>query len=295
MAIEVYKGNTKLKSAGVKTDMTRKHVEEITRCFEDPIYFIESYVNIVHVDKGLVPFKLYDYQKKMVDLILKERFVIMKLPRQSGKTATTAACVLWYLLIEEFKTVAILANKGSTAREILNRIKTMYENLPKFLQVGVVEWNKGSITLGNGNKCIAAATSNSAIRGCIHGETILSIKDNGIVKNITIEQLFNDELNGSNDDFAKNNKNLLIEAPNGFVSFDSVVRYKYDTFLVIKTNNGDLIISHNHPVFTDFGWKQARTLKIGDILIKKDGVSKITEIVEKNEEIYLYDIINASG
>ena len=165
MAIEVYKGNTKLKSAGVKTDMTRKDVEEITRCFEDPIYFIENYVNIVHVDKGLVPFRLYDYQKKMVDLILKERFVIMKLPRQSGKTATTAACVLWYLLIEEFKTVAILANKGSTAREILSRIKTMYENLPKFLQVGVVEWNKGSITLGNGNKCIAAATSNSAIRG----------------------------------------------------------------------------------------------------------------------------------
>lgn len=165
MALPVYKGNQKLKSAGISQQFTKEQIEEVTKCYNDPVYFIKNYVKIVHVDKGLIPFELYDYQEKMVELILKERHVIMKLPRQSGKSETTAACVLWYMLFEEYKTVAILANKAATSRIILGRIQSMYENLPRWMQVGVVEWNKGSFELGNHNRCFGAATSNSAIRG----------------------------------------------------------------------------------------------------------------------------------
>lgn len=163
--IQVYKGNANLKSAGVTLDFDKEKVEELTKCYNDPVYFIRKYIKIVHIDRGLVPFDLYDYQVKMVEHILGNRHAILKLPRQSGKSIVCAACVLWYLLFQEEKTVAILANKGATAREILGRIQYMYLSLPKWMQVGVTSWNKGSFSLGNNNSMIAAATSSSAIRG----------------------------------------------------------------------------------------------------------------------------------
>lgn len=160
-----YNGNVKLKSAGVKLDFSKERVEELTKCYKDPVYFIRNYVKIVHIDKGLVLFDLYPFQEKMVETILNNRQVIIKCQRQMGKSTVTAACILWYIIFEEHKTVAILANKGATAREILGRIQMMYENLPEWMQVGVTSWNKGSFSLGNGNNIIAASTSSSAIRG----------------------------------------------------------------------------------------------------------------------------------
>jgi len=160
-----YKNNKRLKGAGAIIEFERWQLEEIIKCSQDPIYFIEKYVKIVHVDHGIVNFELYDYQKEIVDLTMNNRFILMKLPRQSGKSTTTAACVLHYLLFEPHKTVAILANKASTSREILGRIQMMYELLPLWLQQGVVTWNKGSFELENGCAIMAAATSSSAIRG----------------------------------------------------------------------------------------------------------------------------------
>lgn len=164
-APQVYMNNPKLKSAGVEVEFSAHHVEELRKCYEDPIHFIKNYVYITNIDKGVIKFSLYDFQEEIVRLELKNRKVIMVLPRQAGKSTTTGAAVLHYVLFNESKTVAILANKAATAREILGRVKDMYENLPHWMQVGVKEWNKGSIVLGNGCKVIAAATSGSAIRG----------------------------------------------------------------------------------------------------------------------------------
>ena len=160
-----YLGNPNLKATDVKIDWTKEQLEEYAKCSRDPIYFIQKYVKIVSLDKGLVPFELYDFQEEMVRTIHTNRFVIAKLPRQSGKSTTVTAYMLHYILFNQSVNVAILANKLSTARELLSRLKLAYEYLPKWLQQGVLEWNKGSIQLENGSKVLASATSSSAVRG----------------------------------------------------------------------------------------------------------------------------------
>ena len=160
-----YLGNPNLKPVGVQQQFTPDQVKEYIKCATDPVYFVEKYVKIVAVDKGLVPFEMYDFQKELIDKLHANRFVIGKLPRQVGKTTTVGAYLLHYVLFNQNMNVAILANKQSTAIEILGRIKMAYEYLPKWLQQGVIEWNKGSIVLENGSRILAAATSSSAIRG----------------------------------------------------------------------------------------------------------------------------------
>jgi len=160
-----YLGNPNLKATDVQINWTKEQLEEYAKCARDPIYFIQKYVKIVSLDKGLVPFELYDFQEEMVRTIHTNRFVIAKLPRQSGKSTTVTAYMLHYILFNQSVNVAILANKLSTARELLSRLKLAYEYLPKWLQQGVLEWNKGSIQLENGSKVLASATSSSAVRG----------------------------------------------------------------------------------------------------------------------------------
>jgi hypothetical protein len=160
-----YLGNPNLKASDVKHDWTKEQLEEYAKCARDPIYFVQNYVKIISLDKGLVPFELYDFQEEMVRTVHNNRFVIAKLPRQSGKSTTVTAYILHYVLFNQSVNVAILANKLSTARELLSRLKLAYEYLPKWLQQGVVEWNKGSIQLENGSKVLASATSSSAVRG----------------------------------------------------------------------------------------------------------------------------------
>lgn len=162
---ESYLGNQNLKRSNVKHSWTPDQVQEWMKCAADPEYFIETYIKIVNVDKGLINFSLYDYQKDIVNLSVKERFVICKMPRQCGKTTTLVGIMLWYVLFHETYSVAILAHKMAQAREILSRIQLAYEHLPKWIQQGIVEWNKGNIELENGSKILASATSSSAIRG----------------------------------------------------------------------------------------------------------------------------------
>ena len=160
-----YNGNVNLKRKGVSVEFSQEMVGEFIKCAQNPTYFAEKYIQIVHVDHGLIPIKLYDYQKEIVDKITNNRRVTVVTSRQAGKTTTAVAVILHYIIFNEHKTVALLANKGDAAREILDRIKIAYEALPKWLQQGVMEWNKGSVEFENGCKIIAGATSSSAIRG----------------------------------------------------------------------------------------------------------------------------------
>ena len=160
-----YLGNPNLKPAGTTHNFTEEELEQYLKCADDPEYFIENYIKVVHVDLGIVPFNLYDFQKTMVNTIHQNRFSIFCTPRQVGKSTTVISYFLWYILFNEDVNIAVLANKGSLARDILSRLQLAYENLPKFLQQGVLIWNKGNIELENGSKIIASSTSSSAIRG----------------------------------------------------------------------------------------------------------------------------------
>ena len=162
---DVYLGNPLLKKANVQIDFTKEQVEEYIRCKNDPVYFTKHYVKIVSLDEGLVPFKMWDFQEELIMKFHENRFNIAKLPRQTGKSTTVVSYLLHYILFNDNVNIGILANKASTARDLLARLATAYENLPKWIQQGVVVWNKGNIELENGSKILAASTSASAVRG----------------------------------------------------------------------------------------------------------------------------------
>jgi len=165
MSIGGYLGNPKLKRSGVQVEYTNDQLIEITRCIKDPVYFIKNYVKIVNVDLGLIPFDMWNFQEEMVRGFHSNRFSIAKMPRQVGKTTTTAGYMLWAVLFTDDYKIAILANKGDLARDILGRIKYSYEYLPLWMQQGIMEWNKGNIVLENGSEISAYATNASGVRG----------------------------------------------------------------------------------------------------------------------------------
>jgi len=160
-----YNGNQLLKKEGVNIEWTPDLIQEYVKCAEDPIYFVETYMKIINVDQGLISFSLYDYQKTMINSMKDNRYTIITTARQSGKSTTTCGFILWYIIFNTEKTVALLANKGATAREILGKIQLAYQHLPKWLQQGVGKWNEGSFELENNSRVIATATTADNIRG----------------------------------------------------------------------------------------------------------------------------------
>ena len=162
---ESYLGNPNVKRDGVNQQWDQTLVQEYAKCMQDPVYFCEKYVKVIALDQGLVPFKLYPYQKQMFEHFNSNRFNIVLACRQSGKSISACAYLLWYALFHSEKTIAVMANKGATAREMLGRITLMLENIPFFLQPGCKALNKGSIEFSNNSRIVAAATSGSSIRG----------------------------------------------------------------------------------------------------------------------------------
>tara|TARA_B100000131_G_scaffold59943_1_gene55508 strand:+ start:3061 stop:4671 length:1611 start_codon:yes stop_codon:yes gene_type:complete len=162
---ENYLGNPNLKRANIAQEFTPEQVEEFVKCSQDPQYFISKYITIVNIDEGQIIFEPYEYQKDIISLVERERFVICKMPRQTGKTTVICAVLLWYMMFKDSFNIAILAHKSSQSREILARIQLAYEHLPRWMQLGIVEWNKGNVELENGSKILAASTSASSIRG----------------------------------------------------------------------------------------------------------------------------------
>ena len=165
MADTQYLGNPNLKKTNVPVQFTKDQVMEFIKCKEDPIYFALNYFKIVSLDHGVIPFRLYDFQQELIRSFHEKRFTICKMPRQTGKSTTCVAFLLHYLIVNDNVTIGILANKASTAREILGRLQLAYENLPQWMQHGIVSWNKGSVEFENGCKIIAGSTSSRAIRG----------------------------------------------------------------------------------------------------------------------------------
>ena len=164
MSNDVYLGNPLLKKANTPIEFTKEQIEEYIKCKEDPVYFAQNYVQIVTLDHGLQPFKTYEFQEKLINNFHNNRFNICKMPRQTGKSTTCVSYLLHYAIFNDSVNIGILANKATTARELLGRLATAYENLPKWMQQGILVWNKGNIELENGSKILAASTSASAVR-----------------------------------------------------------------------------------------------------------------------------------
>lgn len=170
---DTFRDNPKLKKLNVDLSYTKKQAFEIKKCISDPIYFINNYVQIVTLDDGIQPFKLWEFQKELIRLINNERFVIVKLPRQTGKTSSVVAYLLWLTLFTKDQNILIAANKKQTACDILEKYKTAYELIPLWLQQGVEIWNDGNIALENGSKIRGASTTSGTARSGSYNVVLL--------------------------------------------------------------------------------------------------------------------------
>jgi len=210
-----YRDNPLLKKVGVEHEYTEEQIQEYIKCSKDPVYFCTNYIKIVNVDQGLIKFNMWDFQKEMINLFKDNRFVITKCPRQVGKTTTTVGYLLWATIFTDSQNVAVLANKGSLARDILSKYQLAYENLPQWLQQGVVTWNKGNVELENGSKVIAASTSSSAIRG--GSFNIVFLDEFAFVPNNIANEFFNSVYPVISS--GKSSKIIIVSTPNGMNLF----------------------------------------------------------------------------
>jgi hypothetical protein len=212
---DVYLGNPNLKKANIAQEFSPEEVQEYIKCADDPVYFILNYIKIVSLDEGVIPFTMYDFQVGMVKSFHDNRFNIAKLPRQSGKSTIVTAYLLWYVLFNQNVNVAILANKAATAREMLGRLQLSYENLPKWLQQGILQWNRGSLELENGSKILAASTSASAVRGMSFN--VIFLDEFAFVPNHIADQFFSSVYPTVSS--GKSTKVIIISTPHGMNMF----------------------------------------------------------------------------
>ena len=218
---QVYLGNPLLKKANVAQEFTKEQILEFVACREDPVYFAKNHVKIVSLDEGLVQFSPYDFQEKLINNFHNNRFNICKMPRQTGKSTTSVAYLLHYAVFNDNVNIGILANKAATARDLLGRLQTAYENLPKWMQQGVLSWNKGSLELENGSKILAASTSASAVRGMSFN--ILFLDEFAFVPNHIAESFFASVYPTITS--GKSTKVIMVSTPHGMNHF---YRYWHD-------------------------------------------------------------------
>ena len=212
---DIYLGNPNLKKANTAIEFTQEQIQEFIKCKEDPVYFAKNYVQIVTLDHGLQPFKMYPFQEKLISNFHKERFNICKMPRQTGKSTTVVSFLLHYAIFNDSVNIGILANKASTARELLSRLQIAYENLPKWMQQGILSWNKGSLELENGSKILAASTSASAVRGMSFN--ILFLDEFAFVPNHIADSFFASVYPTITS--GKSTKVIIVSTPHGMNHF----------------------------------------------------------------------------
>jgi len=212
---EVYLGNPNLKKANTQIEFTEEQILEFLKCKEDPVYFANNYIKIVSLDEGLTQFHPYHFQEKLINNFHNNRFNICKMPRQTGKSTTVVSYLLHYAVFNDSVNIGILANKAATARELLQRLQTAYENLPKWMQQGILSWNKGSMELENGSKILAASTSASAVRGMSFN--ILFLDEFAFVPNHVADSFFASVYPTITS--GKNTKVIIVSTPHGMNHF----------------------------------------------------------------------------
>tara|TARA_R100001463_G_scaffold43813_1_gene91306 strand:+ start:645 stop:2306 length:1662 start_codon:yes stop_codon:yes gene_type:complete len=212
---DIYLGNPNLKKANTQQEFSEEDIVEFVRCKDDPVYFTENYIKIVNVDEGLVGFDMYKFQKKLIRNFHKHRFNICKMPRQTGKSTTVVSYLLHYAIFNDNVNIGILANKAATARDLLGRLQLAYENLPSWMQQGIIAWNKGSMELENGSKIIAASTSASAVRGMSFN--IIFLDEFAFVQNHLADDFFASVYPTISS--GKSTKVIIVSTPHGMNHF----------------------------------------------------------------------------
>ncbi len=261
--VTTYNNNSNLKRCGVEIEYTEEQIIELKKCAEDPIYFVDTYCKIVTLDKGIQPFKLWDFQKDLINTYHNNRMVLTMLSRQASKTSTTVGYILWYTVFQANKNVAVVANKDETAREVLSRYQFMYEYLPIWLQQGIKVWNKGDVELENGSKVFTSATSSSGLRGksCVAGDTKVCIEDNENVYYTEIENILN------NSNFINNE--------------DTIVNKQYAIYKITNLKNNKIYVG-----FHSIGEFSIRSDYIGTGSIFKDGYMGSGKLIKAAVEKY---------
>ena len=212
---DIYLGNPNLKKANTQTEFTQEHIMEFLKCKDDPVYFTHKHIKIVNVDEGLVNFEMYPFQEKLIENFHKHRFNICKMPRQTGKSTTVVSYLLHYAIFNDNVNIGILANKAATARDLLGRLQLAYENLPTWMQQGIIAWNKGSMELENGSKIIAASTSASAVRGMSFN--IIFLDEFAFVQNHLADDFFASVYPTISS--GKSTKVIIVSTPHGMNHF----------------------------------------------------------------------------
>ena len=243
-----YLGNERLKRVGIELSYTEEQVAEILKCTEDPVYFIRTYVKIVNVDHGLVPFDMWNFQEDMVREFHSNRFCIAKMPRQVGKTTTTVGYMLWCVLFQEEYTVGILANKGQLAQDILGKIQKAYEYLPIWLQQGIITWNKRSLELENGSKIFAYATSAAGVRGGTYN--LIFLDEFAFVPHNMATEFFTSTYPVISS--GKTSKVIIVSTPNGLNLFYKMWKDATEG----RSNYKTLEVHWSQVPGRDFVWKE---------------------------------------
>ena len=212
---DIYLGNPNLKKANTPIEFTKENIEEYVKCKEDPVYFAKHYIKIITLDEGLQPFAPYHFQEELIKNFHEQRFNICKMPRQTGKSTTVVAFLLHYAVFNSSVNIGILANKAATARELLGRLQIAYENLPKWMQQGILSWNRGSLELENGSKILAASTSASAVRGMSFN--ILFLDEFAFVPNHIADAFFSSVYPTITS--GKSTKVIIVSTPHGMTHF----------------------------------------------------------------------------
>jgi hypothetical protein len=243
-----YLGNERLKRVGIELSYTEEQVAEILKCTEDPVYFIKTYVKIVNVDHGLVPFNMWNFQEDMVRDFHSNRFCIAKMPRQVGKTTTTVGYMLWCVLFQEEYTVGILANKGQLAQDILGKIQKAYEYLPIWLQQGIITWNKRSLELENGSKIFAYATSAAGVRGGTYN--LIFLDEFAFVPHNMATEFFTSTYPVVSS--GKTSKVIIVSTPNGLNLFYKMWKDATEG----RSNYKTIEVHWSQVPGRDFVWKE---------------------------------------
>lgn len=270
-----YNGNSRVKKDGIEEVFNRDQLQEYAKCMADPVYFVENYMKVLHLDRGEVNFELYPYQRKMFRAFNSHRFNIVLACRQSGKSLSSVGYILWYAIFKPNQKIAILANKYATAKEMLNRITFSLENIPKWMQPGTKGLNKGSIEFSNGSEIFASATTGSSIRGrsCVTGDTrVCVIGSDDLEYHTTIDNI--------NEGKPTKVKKILTEK--GFRNFKGFIDQgiSEDILLIEFDDSSSIKATRDHRFLRGDEFVEAGHLTVGDTLSGK----RITSITESEPE-----------
>lgn len=157
-------GDIGKKAPNLPFQYTQEELEEFKRCAKDVVYFADKYASAM-TDQGIQKITLRDYQVRTLADFQNNRYVALLAARQVGKTITSAIYITWYICFHVDRNVLILANKGATSKEIMEKIKDVYDRLPYFLKPGIVVNNVQTMYFDNGCKIFAETTTKSSGRG----------------------------------------------------------------------------------------------------------------------------------